>query len=154
MHSRQLIGQFLVDAGRIDRAQLGSALALQRERGGRLGEALVALGFVSEPVLMLELARKHDVPYAEIGERSVPREVLQLVPEKLIRRWRILPLGFGHGRGHTAIVVATTEPQNLAMLDEIAFATGMTAKPVLVGDRDLDRAIRRNLSPGAGANLN
>ena len=42
-----LLGEVLIHYGRIDRNQLEEGLALQRERGGRLGEALVELGYVT-----------------------------------------------------------------------------------------------------------
>ena len=83
MTSRLPIGQLLIQSGRIDGWQLQSALAHQRRWGGRLGEALVGLGFVSEPVLLAELSRQLTVPYIELGERYVPPAIVRLVPEKL-----------------------------------------------------------------------
>ncbi len=145
MHSRVPIGQYLLDAGRIEPDQLASALIRQRRQGGRLGEALVALGFLSERILLYELARKHGVLFIELGDRTVPQEILRLLPEKLIRTRRVLPLAIGHHGRRKTITVATADPQNLAILDEISFATGMVVRPVLVADRDLDRAIERNL---------
>jgi type IV pilus assembly protein PilB len=148
------IGQMLVQAGRIDLAQLGRALAHQRERGGRLGEAVLALELVSEPVLLAELARQHAVSYGKIGEQHVPPVIVRLVPQKYIRSRRVLPIALGPAERRGTLFVATGDPWNLAVLDELAFMTGMSVRAVLVGKRDLDEAIERHLGrAGAGASV-
>jgi len=149
---RTPIGELLVAGGYIDRAQLTSGLDHQQRWGGRLGEALVVLRFVSQPVLLGEVARQHRVRYLHIGERVVPPLVLRILPEKFIRVRRVLPVGFVPIRkGRSLLFLATTEPQNLAVLDEVAFITEMKVTAKLVGDADLDRAIERHLGPAAGA---
>jgi type II secretion system (T2SS) protein E len=37
------------------------------------------------------------------------------------------------------------DPQDLTVLDEVAFATGKTVEPVLTSQRDIQRAIERHL---------
>jgi hypothetical protein len=109
---------------------------------------------VTEPTLLAELARQHGVAYVQIGERFVPPEVVRLVPQKYIRSRRVFPFALGPGARRGTLFVATAEPQNLPLLDEIAFMTGMSIQPVLVGDADLRETIKRNLGPSeAGACL-
>lgn len=147
MTSRVPIGQLLVERGYIDPVQLTSGLGYQRRWGGRLGDALVNLRLISERALLTEIARQHGVRYIEIGDRYVPPQVLRLLPERLIRARRVLPIGLVRNSKRGQLFVATTEPQNLPLLDEVAFATGLTVEAVLVADRDLDRAIARHFAP-------
>jgi type IV pilus assembly protein PilB len=148
------IGQLLVQAGRISAEQLDRALAHQQKWGGRIGDALLGMKLVTEPTLLAELARQHGVAYVQIGERFVPPEVVRLVPQKYIRSRRVFPFALGPGARRGTLFVATAEPQNLPLLDEIAFMTGMSIQPVLVGDADLRETIKRNLGPSeAGACL-
>jgi Type II secretion system (T2SS), protein E, N-terminal domain len=154
--TRLPIGQRLVQAGRIDPWQLQSALAHQRRWGGRLGAALVGLGFVGEEDMLTEVARQLGVPYLAIGDRYVPESIVRLVPEKVIRSRRVFPIALGSQTRRGPLVVATEEPQNLAMLDEVAFASGYAVRPVLTSSRDLDLAIQHHLtaidiSSGTGA---
>ncbi len=142
--SRIPIGQMLVQAGHIDVWQLQSALAHQKCWGGRIGEALLRLGFVSEPALLTEVARQHGVPYVEIGERPVAPAVLRLVPEKLIRARKVLPIAYSSQPRRGLLVVATGRPQDLTTLDEVAFASGKTVKAALASDADLEQAIERH----------
>jgi len=148
----------LLAAGRIDDGQLVRGLDHQRHSGGRLGDALVALGFLSEPALLSEVARQHGVSYVEIGERNVPQQIVRLIPEKYVRARRAFPFALGPDERRGKLFVATSEPQDLAMVDEVSFMTGMTVAPMLVSDRDLDRAIERHLghrwSPASSARPN
>ena len=54
--ARTNIGNLLIEQGRIDDMQLKSAVAYQRRWGGRIGQAMVTLGFLSEQVLMSTLS--------------------------------------------------------------------------------------------------
>jgi hypothetical protein len=143
--SRLPIGQLLIQSGRIDGWQLRSALAHQRRWGGRLGEALVGLGFVSGPVLLAELSRQLGVPYVELGERYVPPAIVRLLPEKLVRFRKVFPIALASSSRRGPIVIATSEPQNLGVLDEVAFSIGMRVKPVLASAGEIERAIDRHL---------
>jgi type IV pilus assembly protein PilB len=145
MQRRLPIGEVLVGQGRIDMTQLTSALAYQRQWGGRLGHALTALGFVSEKTLLAALGEQLGVPFVEIGYRVVSKEVLKLLPEKVIRRHRVLPLALQTDSGRSRLLVALSEPGNLQHLDELAFAAGMRIRPVLAGESDIDQAIARHL---------
>ncbi len=143
--ARVRIGEMLVNDGRIDSVQLQSALAHQRRWGGRLGRAIVQLGFMKEPALLEAVGRQLGVPFVEIGERTIPREVLSLVPQRLIRERRVLPLArLGEGR-RAPLAVALADPGDLVVVDEIAFATGMQVRPALAAESDLERAIALNL---------
>ena len=143
--ARVRIGEMLVQQGRIDGAQLESALAHQRRWGGRIGRAIVHLGFMREDALLQAVGQQLGVPFVEIGDRHVPRHVLALVPPKVIRGRRVLPIARLSETRRGPLVVALADPANLVALDEVAFATGMAVKPVLASEPDLDAAIARLL---------
>ncbi|HET9597366.1 MAG TPA: hypothetical protein VFP65_17380 [Anaeromyxobacteraceae bacterium] len=149
MTNRLPIGQRLVQQGHIDAWQLQSALSHQQRWGGRLGEAVVGLGFLPEQVVLSEVARQLGVPYLDVAGRWVAPEVVRLVPEKLIRRRRVFPIALAAQTRRGPLVVATAEPQDLATLDEVAFASGMIVKPVLASARAIDRLVARHLDDAA-----
>ncbi len=142
--ARIRIGEMLVEQGRLDPTQLQSALAYQRQWGGRIGRAVVQLGFMDEKSLIDVLGAQLAVPVIEIGDRLIPPHVLALVPEKLVRARRVLPLArLSEGR-RGPLVVALSDPANLDVLGEIEFATGLQVKPALAGEADLDQALQRH----------
>jgi type IV pilus assembly protein PilB len=85
------------------------------------------------------------VPFVVIGDRHVPAQVLALVPQKLIRTRKVLPLARLSESRRGPLVVALPDPSDLHTLDEVAFATGMEVKPALAAEADLDDAIARLL---------
>ena len=138
------LGRLLVETGRLDEIQLMNAVAYQRQWGGRIGEAIVALRLLSESEVLAGVALQRGVPYVEIGERMVPPKVIQLLPEKFIRTRKVFPLALDRNAPR-ALVVATGQPYDLALLDDAAFAAGRRIRPVLACDRDIATAIERHL---------
>ncbi len=143
--ARARLGQMLLDAGCINQVQLNSAIAHQDRWNTRIGEALVALGYLSERTMLATLAQQLGVPYVELGDRRIPRAVLDLVPLSIIRRRHLVPLGLlqqAHHRG--PLLVAVSDPADLSSLDEVAFAAGFPVKAVLASQADVDQTIHRH----------
>ena len=79
----------------------------------------------------------------DLSDVTVPVAVLRLLPEKLIRRRSLLPLRLlSSTRG--PLVVASSDPGNLEVLDEAAFAAGTRVVAVPAGKRAIERAIERH----------
>ncbi len=144
--SRTRIGEMLVQLGRLDTMQLQAALAHQRRWGGRLGGAIVHLGFLEEDALLDALGQQLGVPFVEIGDREIPPKVLALVPRKVAQARRVLPLELTVEGRRGVLVVAVDDPGDLGILDELAFVTGLQVRPVLAREVDLDRALERYLA--------
>lgn len=145
MATRVHIGQMLIQEGLIDEAQLRSALALQRKWGGRLGQALLRLRLVSEERLLATVARQLGIPFVLLGPHRVPPHVLALLPERIIRGRNALPLEVIEQPRPRKLVVAFSAPEDLSIVDDVAFAAGMEVRPVLAGEDDLRQAIARHL---------
>jgi hypothetical protein len=115
------LGQLLVARGWITVQQLNRALTTQQVVGGRLGTCLIEMDFITEDNLLKGLSEQHGVPTVSLDDlRGIPEEVIGLLPDKLARRCRAVPFRVVG----TRLDVAMLEPRNLAMQDEIAFASG------------------------------
>lgn len=139
------IGEMLVQQGRLDATQLQVALAHQRQWGGRLGGALVHLGFLRTPALLEVLGEQFGMPFVELGDRAIPPKVLGLVPRKLAQARRVLPLELVPDGRRWVVTVAVGDPLDLGVLDELEFVTGLKVRPVLVDEVDLDAALERHM---------
>jgi type IV pilus assembly protein PilB len=149
--ARVRIGELLVRHGRLDELQLRSALAHQAQWGGRLGRAVVHLGFLDEATVLEAIAEQLGAPFITIGDRQVDPTVLALVPQRLMRARKVLPLArLSEGR-RGPLVVALADPGDLGVLDELAFVTGLQVRPALATEADLDQAIDRLLGTGGAA---
>ena len=143
--ARVRIGELLMQQGRIDGLQLQSALAHQSRWGGRLGRAVVHLGFLDEATFLEVLGEQLGTPFVTIGDRHVEPSVLTMVPRKVILSRRVLPLAKLSESRRGPLVVALADPGDLGVLDEIGFASGLDVRPVLSTEADLDQAIARLL---------
>lgn len=145
------LGEMLVDAGLINPAQLQEALRHQRIAGGRMGGNLVALGFVSEDVLMDFLAHQTGVPRLELRSLDVPSEVLKRIPRRLADQLNVLPVGIKEPK---SLVLAMADPSDLNAIDSARFASGLNIEPVVVSYSALKHAIpeqyRKLDMPGGG----
>ena len=79
MPERHTIGQILLSHGRIDATQAARALEYQRDHGGYFGEALLALGMVTQDELEWGLASQFDLPYVFPDADAVDPDAVALV---------------------------------------------------------------------------
>ncbi len=146
------LGELLLQAGLIDSFQLQSALGDQRRWGGRLGEALVRLGFVDEQTMARALSRRLGIPTIRIGDKRPAPDVIERMSRELAEKHRCLPLFVKAGAGGSrTLFVGVDDPGDLGMLDELSFRVGMTVKPVIAGSSELREAIERAYGSGPHA---
>lgn len=132
------LGEMLVEAGIINPAQLQEALRHQRIAGGRMGSNLVALGFVSEEVLMDFLAHQTGVPRLDTRALDISPEVLKRIPRRLAEQLNILPVGLKEPK---SLVLAMTDPSDLNAIDSARFASGLNIEPVVASLSALKHAL-------------
>lgn len=136
--TQKKIGELLKEAGLIDDFQLNSALSYQKSWGGRLGAILIKKGFVSEQGIVSVIEKQFGLPCIKLGHAEPPsEEILKLISVGVAKKYCIFPLGM-EGKN---LVVATTDPTDLMVFDEIGFMLGVRLKPVLALESDIMRAI-------------
>jgi hypothetical protein len=145
MTTRKKIGELLLEVGALDSYQLESALAHQRRWGGRLGRAIVHLGFMREEDLLSAVGNQLGVSYIPLWDKVIPRDVLSLIPEKVMRGRKVLPIARLREHRRGPLVVACADPNDLVVLDELSFATGLEIRPMLASEEELDAAIDSHL---------
>jgi type IV pilus assembly protein PilB len=141
------LGELLIKAGLIDGFQLNAALSYKRHWGGRMGESLVRLGYISEKDLRTFLARQFDLPEIDLITHRIPAEVLDYIPESKAREFCVIPVDRVEIRGIMHLVVAMPDPTNLYVIDALQFITECWIKPAMVSADTILKAI--NLQYGA-----
>jgi type IV pilus assembly protein PilB len=137
--SRAPLGERLVEAGLIERAQLETALSRQAENKQRLGETLLELGFVTEDDLLPFIELQTGVPAVRLREGLLDPIAVRLLPRTFAERLGAIALF----RVHNELTVATDDPLDLERLDRIESATGLTIRPVFAFKAAIDRITRR-----------
>ena len=141
------LGEILKQAGIIDDFQLDSALSYQRHWGGRFGESLIKLGYLTEDKLQAFLAQQFDLPQIELFGRKIPEDVLAYIPLEKAREFHVLPVERREINGTMHLVVAMTDPTNLMVTDSLQFMTGCRIKTALASDDAITSAIEKYYGP-------
>jgi type IV pilus assembly protein PilB len=141
---RKRLGELLVEAGAIDSMQLQSALGYQRQWGGKLGSVLIDRGFITEPKLVATIAAQLGVGVVQISKLRVDPRAIAMIPVALAEQLRVFPLEIRGSEKSETLVVAMSDPTDLAAIDQLQFRTQKRVQPVLAGDRDIHVAIRRH----------
>ena len=138
------LGEILKQAGIIDDFQLNSALSYQRHWGGRFGESLIRLGYISEDKLQGFLARQFELPRIDLDGRRIAADILQYVPVAKARELNVIPVERREMSGTIHLVVAMTDPTNLTVIDSLQFMTGCRIRPALAAAESISQAIERS----------
>jgi hypothetical protein len=137
-------GEWLVHHGALRPEQIPQVLAYQTQMRCKFGEAVLKLYLVPRDTLLRLLAGHLNMPFirSEAFEK-VPGTMLKTVPAEVLARLRVCPLKLQPGSKRGTLYVATSEPQNLAQLDEVSFASGCIVQPVLALPDDIERFLLR-----------
>ncbi len=141
---RRRIGDVLVEAKVCSRAQVDEAFAYTKEHGGRLGAALINLGYLTEDQLKSSLSSQLGLATCEVESLCPPEEMMRLLPEDFVRQREVIPLGM-EGRG---LVLGMTNPGDELTLIEVRKLTGYRfIEPRLVGDSSFRRFVEMRYPP-------
>ena len=142
MNAPAPIGQTLLDQGLVSADQLHIALREQQHSGDALGRQLVRLGFVSEATLREALAYTLARNSIDLTHAVPDADALDLVPQHLARRLRLLPLSYDAAR--RLLVVASSEADNLVAIDQLQslLPPGGKIETLLAGDSEIASAQR------------
>ena len=80
-----------------------------------------------------------DLEPAALAGNALDPEVVHLLPEGLVRQHMAIPVCIENGE----LVVAVSEPPDLALLDQIELLTGYRVHPVETAEREIRRMIER-----------
>ena len=131
------LGETLVGWGIIDANALADALQYAKEHNKRIGEALVELELCSEDDVAKALASQFGLEYIDLDKQAVNREVLSLIPAKMIEDYLVLPQGEEGGR----LKVIITDPLDLETLDLLRFRLNREIVPSLAATGKVKRFI-------------
>ena len=118
---RPPLGHLLQQHGIISDMQLMTALEYQRGQGGRLGEALIALGLCSETDIARVLAEQMEIPFVDLRQSPPTAEALALVPLHVARAHTAVPVRLDGRR----LLVAARNPFDIRIDEAMRKASGL-----------------------------
>ncbi|HVT88240.1 MAG TPA: ATPase, T2SS/T4P/T4SS family [Tepidisphaeraceae bacterium] len=121
------LGELLVEWGIISAQEVQKALDHGKSKRQRVGEALVDLKLCSEANVFKALAAQHNMEYVDLEKSAVAPNAVNEIPDDLMRKYLIIPLGRESGK----LKIAIHDPLDLEMLDILRFRLNKDFKTVL-----------------------
>src|SRR5207253_2313087 len=120
--------------------QLETALAEKERSGRRIGEIVVANGWVSPAQIAKLLAEQRGLEYIDLARVEIEPAAAGLLPEQFARRYEALPIRF---LAEDTLLVAVTDPTNVVTSDDLRLALGLNVRLAVAGAPELFAAIER-----------
>lgn len=131
-----LIAHFIQE-NTLDQETADAALDHAKRDGVSLAIYLLRNKLVNSKTFAKTAAKYFDLDYFDLSNFSLQAAPIDLLSEKLIAKFSVLPLL----KTEQQLQVAIADPSNLQYINEIKFHTGLTIQPVLVEYDKLTRAI-------------
>ncbi len=141
------LGALLLRHGLLNEAQLAELrrkAAADPERN--LLEVGIAEGLLEEGEVLELLAEQTGCELRDLHDFTVPRDVLSLVPPRLVFKHTVMPIERRDG----TLVVATSNPFDLYALDEVEAKTGLHVEPVVAPRGQIEQLIKQHFGLGGG----
>ncbi len=133
------IDKIIIKNGLLSREQMQRAREVQKETEEPIEVILNRLGFINmtKEEFLEFLSEKTHIPYvADIDPNLIVRDLIKLVSEDVMRKYRVLPVMI---EGST-LTVAMADPLDLFVIDRLKFITKRSIEPVLASEIDIVRA--------------
>ena len=138
LQPRGRLGDIVVELGYAERGVVEATVALAREDGRPIGQALIESGVVDSNQLARALAARNGLDYVDLNQFQVDHGAANLISSAEARRYRALPIGFADDE---TLLVAMADPANVLGLDNVALATERKVRPVVTSPEDLEALI-------------
>ncbi|MFQ5597016.1 MAG: type IV-A pilus assembly ATPase PilB [Nitrospiria bacterium] len=129
----------LVKSSLVSEEDVQKALNAQAKQGGRLGSALIRLGFIEEEKLLDFLSSHHGVPAINLSKIEIKEDIVKLVPFDSVKKYMIVPIK----RQGATLTLAMADPSDMFAIDDVKFMTGYNIEPIIATESGIVEAIKK-----------
>jgi type IV pilus assembly protein PilB len=142
---KKSFGDFLVGLGIITNDQLKKVSQEQKQRGERLEQTIVRLGYAKEELVLQCLADYYNLPYVDLDSYLIDETIVKTIPEEMAKRHTLIPL-FKIG---DTLTVAMTNPLNLLALDDVRNKVKADVEIAISTEKKIKKAIEQHYGTAA-----
>jgi len=146
---RENIIEILIKSKRLTKEQIEEAVKLQRQKQIPLRKILIEKGYISEDDLLSLLSRQLYIPTLHLTKYKFDPEVVKIIPERLARLYKIIPLS----RMGNTLTIAMSDPLNIFALDDLRAITGCNIDTVLSPEEEILNAIDTQCYPAKAKDM-
>jgi len=127
------LGDVLLESGRITRTQFELAQREKKRTGAKFGEICERLGFISREEVLEFVGQQTETPYLDFSKISIDGEAVKLVPEKVAREHKLIPVEINDG----VLTVAMANPNNIHAIDQLREITQLAIEPRIADEETI-----------------
>ncbi len=146
---KERLKEILIRDKIIKQSDLDRALDEQEKTGDELSKILVRMGLINENELTLLLSQVLGLPPIDISRFKIPPEVIQLIPQEVAAKYKILPVS----RMGDTLTLAMADPLNIFAIDNVTAITGLRINPIIAKPQDIGQAIDAYYSEDSGTEI-
>lgn len=125
--------QSLLQQGKLNEAQAGQVQAYTDKPPAELRRALAAQGMVDEATYTRTWAQAAGLPYVELADQLIPKEVLSIIPESTARGHLIV----AYGQTDAALGVAMADPRDRQIVEFVHKKVNLPVQVALATEADI-----------------
>ncbi|MBC8431640.1 MAG: Flp pilus assembly complex ATPase component TadA [Desulfobacterales bacterium] len=134
---RMKLGEILVRQGRITPEELVELLRLQKEVSKPLGQILVDKKILTAQELTNVLGEQLGIPHVWLRKGLVDPRIVHVLPKEKAILYQVIPMF----RVNNILTLATADPNDIFVFDEISKITNLEVQPVICRVDDIIEAI-------------
>jgi len=136
---KKQLGELLLERNIINQKQLEERLAVQKEKGGLIGEVLVDLGYVKEEDIAQALTAQYGFPYLPLNNYEINPEVIEVIPSRVAKQYLLVPIDkIGNN-----LTLAMSNPLNVQAIEDVELLAGCSVQTFVSTSSDIKKAIER-----------
>ena len=136
---RRIFGQLLKDKGFVTDNQIQEALAIQKQKGGLIGDILVSLHYVTNDQIMLAMSEYLGQEIVNIEGMDIPSEIINMIPPAIAQLYRIIPIQ----KKEDTLTIVQADSLNFETLDDLRLMLKHQIKPALCHKDVVLRALEK-----------
>jgi type IV pilus assembly protein PilB len=125
--------QLLEGSGKIKPEVIKEAETVHEQTGEPLLQTIIKRKIITEQNLLKLYAKSIDVPYVELKDIKIPREVLVKIPERIARKYQAILFG----KEGATLQMAMADPEDFQAADFIAKQIGQDIKIYVAAANDI-----------------
>jgi len=134
------LGDIVVKQGVITEQQLEVALAEQKNSKRRLGDVLIETGMTTESEIARAVHLQLGIEMVDLRGINIPQDVIRLVSGNVLRKYKVLPLGFDENDSNI-LIIAMADPLDMIAQDDISIITNYRIEPRVATSRDINAVL-------------
>ncbi len=138
--SGSFVTDVIVDLGFAERERVEAAVAEARAAGRAAERVLVEQGAINADQLSRAIAERYGLDHIDLTVFKVDMAAANLLSETLAKRYKAVPVGYVN---EEVLLLAMADPTNVLAVDDIQMMTGLSCKPAIAAEEDIEAMIGR-----------